>query len=96
MAKGYNRYNLLQRIKAVNETYLKYEKNETADFIYHNYIYPAHYISRATFYRFLATPYKKEIEEIEKERAAEEAAKKAQKAKNEALEKAQLKLFDEL
>lgn len=79
MAQGYNRYNLLQRIKDVNETYLKYEKNETADFIYRNYIYPRHYISCRTFYRYLATPYKKEIEEIEAQRAKEEHIKKMQK-----------------
>ncbi|MDR2002130.1 MAG: hypothetical protein LBQ74_03795 [Prevotella sp.] len=79
MAKGYNRYNLLQKIKDVCEIYRQYEKNETADFIFRNYIYPKHFISRSTFYRFLATPYKKQIEEIEAQRAKEEHIKKMQK-----------------
>lgn len=79
MAKGYNRYNLLQKIKDVCEIYCRYEKNETADYIFRNYIYPKHFISRSTFYRFLATPYKKEIEEIEQKRAREEQVKKMQK-----------------
>ncbi len=85
MAKGYNRYNLLQKIKDVCEIYRQYEKNETADYIFRNYIYPKHFISRSTFYRFLATPYKKELEDIQIKRTKEEAEKKRQK-----------RLFDEL
>jgi len=79
MAKGYNRYNLLQRVKDVCETYNKYKSNETADYIWRNRIYPKHYISRATFYNFLATPYKKELAEIEQKRAEDEALRKRQK-----------------
>ena len=79
MAKGYNGYNRLLKIKDVCEIYRRYEKNETADFIFRNYVYPKHFISRTTFYRYLSTPYAKRMREIEEKRAKEEAIKKAQK-----------------
>jgi hypothetical protein len=79
MAKGYNRYNLLLKIKDVCETYRENERNETADYIWRNRIYPKHFISRSTFYDYLSTPYEKELKEIEQKRAAAEAARKRQR-----------------
>ncbi|MFC4673597.1 hypothetical protein [Dysgonomonas termitidis] len=64
----------------MNEIYLRYEKNWPVDYIYRNYIYPRHFISRSTFYDYLGTPYKKELAEIEARRAKEETEKKRQKS----------------
>lgn len=68
MAKGYNRYNLLLRIKAVNERYLALEAlGYSSQVIYKDYIFPEFMISRATMYNYLAVPYKKELQIFDKE-----------------------------
>jgi hypothetical protein len=80
MAQGYNRYNLLQKVREVNEIYLVYhKKGETADYIFRNLIQPRFYISRQTFYRYLAIPYKKELAELELKFKEKEQAKKQNK-----------------
>jgi hypothetical protein len=83
MAQGYNRYNLMLKVKEVNEIYLiNHKKGETADYIFHNLIQPRFYISRTTFYRYLATPYKKELTELE-QKFQEEEQRKREKRHNE-------------
>lgn len=67
MAKGYNRYNLLKKAKAVNEVYLEHCENKTLMDIYREHIKEQFFISRATFYNYLAIPYKKELAEFEKQ-----------------------------
>jgi len=77
MAKGYNNYNLLLRVKEICEIYNVYhKKGETTDYIFRNLIQPRFYISRATFYRYLATPYKNEIAELEAKFKQEEQEKR--------------------
>lgn len=47
MAQGYNKYNYLQRVKAVCEIYMEHRnKGVTVDYIFRNYIAPRFFISR--------------------------------------------------
>lgn len=67
MAKGgYNRYNFLLKVRKVCETYNEHARKGVATgYIYDNYIKNQFFISRATFYNYLSTPYKAEIEKFE-------------------------------
>jgi len=61
----FNRKNLLDKIRKVNEVYLKYKsKGEQNEFIYQNYIREQFNISRSTFYAYLTVPYKRELNEL--------------------------------
>ncbi len=67
MAKGYNKKNKLKQIIRVQEEYLKYSNSgRTVKYIYDTYIYPKFLISMTTFYNYLATPAKRDLERIDK------------------------------
>ncbi len=60
--------NYLNRVKEVNEIYLFYHlKGAYNEYIYKNYIQDKFYISRSTFYNYLAVPYKQLIEQAKKQ-----------------------------
>ena len=62
----YNKINYLQKVAAVNETFIKYTaKGLSNEYIYNNYIKSVFFISRTTFYNYLSIPYKKELKQIE-------------------------------
>jgi hypothetical protein len=66
MAKGYNKKNKLQVIVCVQEEYLKHANSgRTTVYIYRTYIYPRFFISLGTFYRYLATPAKRDLLKLE-------------------------------
>mgnify|MGYP003623264959 CR=1 FL=1 len=76
---AYNRYNFLLRVKEVNEEFFRYDsQGVTTEYIYEHYIYPKFKICRTTFFKYLKTPYYKELEQEERKKAAREAAKVAQ------------------
>ena len=57
-----NRRNFLLRVREVNEVYLLYSKRGVfTEKIYRLYVRDRFYISRATFFRYLTIPYKKEL-----------------------------------
>lgn len=69
---AYTRRYLLNRIKAVNEIYLREAKRGVNnEFIYDNYIRDVYHISRSTFYEYLAVPYEKELKELDRKEAEE-------------------------
>jgi hypothetical protein len=64
MAEKRLNINYLNRVKEVNEIYLFYHlKGVRNEYIYKNYIQDKFYISRSTFYNYLAVPYKQLIEQ---------------------------------
>lgn len=76
---AYNRYNFLQKVKEVNDIYIKYSsKGVGAEYIYNTYIYPSYKISRTTFWNYLNIPYEKELKIELAKKAQREAAAKAQ------------------
>jgi len=63
---SYSRKNLLRKIAQVQNVYLAHKaKGATNEFIYENYIAPVFFISRKTFYNYLATNARKELKELE-------------------------------
>lgn len=71
---AYTRRYLLNRIKAVNEIYLREAKRGVNnEFIYDNYIRDVYHISRSTFYEYLAVPYERQLKELDEREAQEKA-----------------------
>ncbi|MDR2921603.1 MAG: hypothetical protein LBV72_19835 [Tannerella sp.] len=69
MPKRYNK-NRLQVIMRVQEEFMKHARSgKTTTYIYKTYIYPQFLIGRNTFYRYLATPAKRELLKMEEEGA---------------------------
>lgn len=69
---AYTRRYLLNRIKAVNEIYLREAKRGVNnEFIYDNYIRDVYHISRSTFYEYLAVPYERQLKELDRKEAEE-------------------------
>lgn len=65
---AYTRKNLLKRIIDIQNLYLKKKKDGvTVTHVFENHIYPIYRISRATFYKYLATNAKKELHDMEHE-----------------------------
>lgn len=63
---AFSRKNLLLRIKDVNELYKEKEKiGLSTEYIYRHHIAPVFHISRSTLYEYLATPYERQLKEIE-------------------------------
>jgi len=66
---AYTKENYLNRVKGVNEIYLKFSvkgiPNET---IFKEYIKKQFNISRSTFYEYLTVPYVVELEKITKKK----------------------------
>lgn len=59
---AYNRKNYLQRVLRVQEVYLKFkDKGLDNEEIFKRYISPNFFISRSTFYEYLAIPAAKEL-----------------------------------
>lgn len=59
----YNKKYYLNRVRAVNEIYKKYNaKGYNNEWIFKNLIKDRFFISRSTFYLYLTIPYKKELE----------------------------------
>ena len=72
---AYTRRYLLNRVKAVNEIYLRESKRGvTAVFIYENLIRDQFNISYSTFYNYLAIPYERQLRELDRREAAEKKA----------------------
>ncbi len=68
---AYNRKNLLQRIIDIQEIYREHQKNGATDrWIYKNRIEPRYRISERTFYTYLTTSARRELEKLKQ---AEEA-----------------------
>lgn len=64
MAEKRLNINYLNSVKEVNEIYLFYHlKGVCNEYIYKTYIQDKFYISRSTFYNYLAIPYKQLIEQ---------------------------------
>lgn len=69
---AYNKKNHLLKVKAVCELYERMRQPDVpASQTYRKVIYPAFYISRGTFYRYLSVNYKKELRELTNEQQAE-------------------------
>ncbi|MBR1922154.1 MAG: hypothetical protein IJ838_00170 [Paludibacteraceae bacterium] len=69
---AYTRRYLLNRIKAVNEIYLREAKRGVNnEFIYDNYIRDVYHISRSTFYEYLAVPYERQLKELDRKETEE-------------------------
>lgn len=63
---GYNRRNLLMKIIAVqNITLEQKKKGVTQEWVFDNLVSPRFFISRRTFYSWLAINAKKEIKELD-------------------------------
>ena len=63
---AYNRKNLLLKVKAVNEIFIKYKRLGCSSInIYNLYIKDTFLISYSTFNTYLSIPYKKQLAEIE-------------------------------
>ena len=63
---AYNRKNLLEKVKAVNEVYIEHSaRGVSNEYIFNNYIKNRFYISRTTFYEYLTIPYMVELRKIE-------------------------------
>lgn len=71
---AYTRRHLLNRIKAVNEIYIRESaRGVSNEYIYANYIRDQFHISRSAFYEYLTVPYEKQIRELDLREAAEKA-----------------------
>ncbi|MCM1035552.1 MAG: hypothetical protein NC038_05590 [Paludibacter sp.] len=69
---SYTKKYFLQRVKAVNEVYLKCHKQGMFnEYIYQHHIKWQFHISRSTFYEYLTIPYAAQLKEIERREAAE-------------------------
>ncbi|GAB6119585.1 hypothetical protein [Dysgonomonas termitidis] len=65
---GFNRYHHLLKVRDVCEIFEMYKKKGLpSNYIHANYIYPKYFIGIKTVYNYLGIPYKKQIEEFEKE-----------------------------
>lgn len=59
---AYKNINRLRRIIEIQNITLEYTaKGVTQEWVYRNIIYPRFYISRQTYYRYLAEPAKRKI-----------------------------------
>ena len=66
---AYNRNNILQRIVTIQEITLKHTSNGVSqEFVYENVISKTFFISRSTYYRYLAQNAKHELKKYEKTR----------------------------
>jgi hypothetical protein len=64
---GYNRRNFLLRVKDVNEVYLDHHsRGIPAEYIFRNHVHERFRISRTTFFEYLAIPYKRELELLDR------------------------------
>ena len=62
---AYNRTNLLKRIIEIQNTVLEYQHKGTSQkWVYENIIKVRYFLSEATFYAYLATNAKKELNEL--------------------------------
>lgn len=62
---AYNRRNKLQLIIDIQTVTLEHtNRGVTQQWVYDNLIYPKHRISRATYYNYLATPAKRDLQKI--------------------------------
>lgn len=65
---AYTRQNLLQRMIDIQELYKQHSQrhrgSSTDKWIYENLVFPTYRISRATFYDYLATNAKKELNDL--------------------------------
>lgn len=85
---AYNRKNILKRIIEIQETTLSNTKKGISQkWVYDNLILPRYCISESTYYNYLSTNAKKEINDMERQRmkqietiAREEKEQKAIKA----------------
>lgn len=65
---GYNKINYLKKIIEIQTITMEYKNKGTfQEWIYINVIAPRFYISRATFYNYLAINAKKELKKLETE-----------------------------
>lgn len=65
---AYSRKNHLRKVIRVQEIYLRYsDQGCTNEYIFNKLIRPNFFISRSTFYEYLATPASKELKQIEAE-----------------------------
>lgn len=65
---AYNRINLLGRIIEIQEiTLCEKRRGATQKWIFENHICPRYHISIATFNRYLATPAKKQLKDLQHE-----------------------------
>lgn len=63
---AYQPVNKLRRVLMVQDVYRKYSEEGVTDiFIYENYIKDVFLISKRTFYTYLATPAKRELQRLE-------------------------------
>jgi len=68
MKYGIQQGKFLMRVKRVNEIYIKQrEKGYSNEFIFKEYIRDQFYISRSTFYNYLAVPYQAELKRMKEE-----------------------------
>jgi hypothetical protein len=66
---AYNRKNILKRIIEIQETTLSNTKRGcTQKWVYDNLILPRYCISESTYYNYLSTNAKKEINDMERQR----------------------------
>jgi hypothetical protein len=66
---AYNRKNVLKKIIEIQETTLAHTKKGTSQqWVYENLIYPRYCISLSTFYNYLGTNAKKEVNDMERKR----------------------------
>ena len=65
---AYTRKNLLQRMIDIQELYKQHSQrhhgSSTDTWIYNNIVFPQYRISRATFYEYLGTNAKKELNDL--------------------------------
>lgn len=65
---SYSRINLLRKILIIQQIYTTHNKQGVSnEFIFTHYIEPNYFISKASFYRYLAVNAKKELKKLEQE-----------------------------
>lgn len=58
-----------KKVLAVQEIYQKHERLMNNEVIYTEFIFPAYYISRSTFYDYLSTNAKAKLKELDNEKS---------------------------
>lgn len=67
---AYTRRYLLNRIKAVNEIYIREaRRGVNNEYIYKNLIRDRFHISRSTFYAYLTVPFERQLRELDEHEA---------------------------
>ena len=67
---AYNKRNILQRICEIQRITLEHtSRGVTQKWVYDNVIFPRFLISQTTYYKYLATPAKRELREIRETQA---------------------------